>query len=116
MVNGAQGTIIGFEPFDPKRLPRKANQDDFGASGTAHTRGAKARYYEEQIKIYSNENGRKSWPIVQFDNNLTRTIYADCTANELGQEEPHSLLSRTQVPLVAGYAITVHKSQVFQQH
>lgn len=113
LVNGSQGTIIGFEPFDDKRLPRKAeNRSEAAASGVAFTRGAYARYFEEQIKIYGKENRRQPWPIVKFDNGLTRTIFADCTASELGNEEPFSLLSRTQIPLMAGYAITVHKSQV----
>lgn len=40
-----------------------------------------------------------------------RTIYAECTVNTLGDTEPHSLLSRTQIPLMAAWAITTHKSQ-----
>jgi ATP-dependent DNA helicase PIF1 len=115
LVNGSQGTIIGFEPFDDKRLPRKAenrSEAAAAASGVTFTRGGYAKYFEDQIKIYGKENKRQPWPIVQFDNGLTRTIFADCTASELGNEEPFSLLSRTQIPLMAGYAITVHKSQV----
>jgi ATP-dependent DNA helicase PIF1 len=113
LVNGSQGTIIGFEPFDDKRLPRKAeNRNEAAKPGSTFTRGGYAKYFEEQIKIYGKENKRQPWPIVQFDNGLTRTIFADCTASELGNEEPFSLLSRTQIPLMAGYAITVHKSQV----
>jgi ATP-dependent DNA helicase PIF1 len=112
LVNGSQGTIIGFEPFDEKRLPRKPeNRNDAGASGENFTRGAHARYFEEQIKIFGKQNKSQPWPIVKFDNGLQRTIFADATASELGNEEPYSLLSRTQIPLMAGYAITVHKSQ-----
>lgn len=33
------------------------------------------------------------------------------TVNELGDESPHSLLSRTQIPLMAAWAMTTHKSQ-----
>jgi ATP-dependent DNA helicase PIF1 len=113
LVNGSQGTILGFEPFDEKRLPRKPeNRTEAGAAGMNFTRGAHARYFEEQIKTFGKENKRQPWPIVKFDNGLERTIFADCTASELGNEEPFSLLSRTQIPLMAGYAITVHKSQV----
>jgi ATP-dependent DNA helicase PIF1 len=112
LVNGSQGTIVEFEPFNDKRLPRKAVNREPGPVGTAFTRGAHAQYFEEQIKIYAKQNKQLPWPVVQFDNGVKRTIFADCTASELGNEEPFSLLSRTQIPLMAGYAITVHKSQV----
>jgi ATP-dependent DNA helicase PIF1 len=108
LVNGSQGSIIGFEPFDEKKLPRKAERGESDGG----LRGAHATYAEYQIKEYAKRNGRQSWPIVKFDNGLSKTIYADCPCNELGTEEPFSLLSRTQIPLMAGYAITVHKSQV----
>jgi len=112
LVNGSQGTIIGFEPFDEKRLPRKQeNRNEAGGPGANFTRGTYARYFEEQIKIFGKQNKSQPWPIVKFDNGLQRTIFADATASELGNEEPYSLLSRTQIPLMAGYAITVHKSQ-----
>jgi ATP-dependent DNA helicase PIF1 len=109
LVNGSQGSIIGFEPFDEYKLPRKA---EGGNEADAGLRGAHAKYAEHQIKAYANQNKRQPWPIVKFDNGLPRTIYADCPCNELGNDEPFSLLSRTQIPLMAGYAITVHKSQV----
>jgi ATP-dependent DNA helicase PIF1 len=108
LVNGSQGSIIGFEPFDQNKLPRKAERNE----GDGGLRGAHGKYAEFQIKEYAKRNGSQLWPIVKFDNGLTKTIYADCPCNELGNEEPFSLLSRTQIPLMAGYAITVHKSQV----
>jgi ATP-dependent DNA helicase PIF1 len=116
LVNGSQGTIVDFEPFDDKRLPRKADRTEVGDPGATFTRGAHARYFEEQIKIYGKQNKRLPWPVVQFDNGQKRTIFADCTASELGNEEPFSLLSRTQIPLMAGYAITIHKCQVCGIH
>jgi ATP-dependent DNA helicase PIF1 len=113
LVNGSQGLIVGFEPFDPNRLPRAAEgKDDRG-----ELRGTHARYAQGQTKRFSDLNHRQSWPVVQFDNGQKKTIYADCTCNELGNvgengdESKLSLLSRAQIPLVAGYAITVHKSQ-----
>jgi DNA-directed RNA polymerase specialized sigma54-like protein len=73
--------------------------------------GSHAAHREEQIHIFAKENKYKPWPVVRFDNGLVRTIFPDCTVSELGNEEPYSLLSRAQIPLTAGYAITVHKSQ-----
>jgi ATP-dependent DNA helicase PIF1 len=112
LVNGSQGTIIGFDPYDGKKMPRKVERpDDIGPPDAQILRGTHARYQEGRIKSFAKDNNYKPWPIVKFDNGVTKTIYADCTFNELGNEEPYSLLSRTQIPLMAGYACTVHKSQ-----
>jgi len=103
LVNGSQGAIVGFVDFDADRLPRLG--------------GDNARYAERQIRNYAEGNHRQPWPVVQFDNGRTKIIYADCACNEIGAVGEHgkdgipSLISRTQIPLVAGYAITVHKSQ-----
>lgn len=68
---------------------------------------------EEQIRefILQSRNEHKIWPIVEFDNGIRRTIYAECQVNELGDEKPYTLLARTQIPLVAAWAMTIHKSQ-----
>ncbi|KAF7564686.1 ATP-dependent DNA helicase PIF1 [Pyrenophora tritici-repentis] len=108
LVNGAQGTLIDLEPFDEHKLPRKSeSKNDISGS----IKGSHAKYAERQIKVYADRNQRKPWPIVQFDNGLTRTIYADCTCNEVGDDEPVSVLSRTQIPLVAGWALSIHRAQ-----
>ncbi|EPE04331.1 atp-dependent dna helicase pif1 [Ophiostoma piceae UAMH 11346] len=39
------------------------------------------------------------------------TIYPSCSVSELGVGEPYSFLSRTQIPLAPGWAVTIHKSQ-----
>lgn len=108
LVNGAQGTIIEFKPYDEKDLPKApVNNKESG-----DLRGDHATYREALIKAFAEVNGKQPWPVVQFTNGITRTIFADCTVNILGNEEPYCKLSRTQIPLAAGYAITVHKSQV----
>ena len=48
---------------------------------------------------------------MRFDNGITRTVFAECRVNELGDEQPYSLLMRTQIPLVAAWTMTIHKSQ-----
>jgi ATP-dependent DNA helicase PIF1 len=50
--------------------------------------------------------------VVEFDNGQERTICADCCVEEYSDNEVYSLLSRTQVLLMAGYAMTIHKAQV----
>jgi len=103
LVNGCQGTIRRFEPFDRSKLPCKD--------------GPLGSYIESQIELHADRNPYKPWPIVEFDNGQVRTIYPDCAVTEVisygenGKDKITNLLSRTQLPLVAGYAITVHKSQ-----
>lgn len=73
---------------------------------TSRTSGSKSTIFlvREEIK-------RQGWPIVRFENGVERTIYPHCSVTELGSGPPFSVISRTQIPLVAGWAITVHKSQ-----
>ena len=112
LVNGAQGTIVDFANFDKKALPKAPEKK--GADSELH--GDHAMYREEQIQAFAKANNYQPWPVVRFTNGVTRTIFADCTVNVLGNEEPWCRLSRTQIPLAAGYAITVHKSQVRPVH
>lgn len=141
LVNGSQGRIAGFEPYDPAKLP-KAGRDMGGARAGRPTassgrfassqggrrrarersmepevdtkgelRGEYAFFREMEIQefIQHPRNVSKLWPIVEFDNGLKRTIYADCQVNELGDEKEYTLLVRTQIPLIAAWAMTIHK-------
>lgn len=68
-------------------------------------RGEYAALREGQICEFMNRSRNKSkmWPIVEFDNRVKRTIYADCQVNELGDEKEYTLLARTQIPLIAAW-------------
>lgn len=51
-------------------------------------------------------------PVVKFNNmDAPQTIYPDCAMSERGFATPHSLLIRTQIPLLSGWALTIHKTQ-----
>ncbi|KAI6908350.1 hypothetical protein KC318_g4784 [Hortaea werneckii] len=68
---------------------------------------------ESQTRAFISRNAPTTafWPVVAFHNGITQAIYPHCELSELGAEEPYSVLGRTQMPLLAAWAITVHKSQ-----
>lgn len=99
LANGSQGTIIGFEKHDPKLFPELPRDWDYSSRKNG------------LVKSFVKRTAVQEWPIVQFLNGPRRTIYPRCMINELGDDEPYSLLSRTQIPLMAAWAMTVHKAQ-----
>lgn len=102
LCNGSQGTIVGFQPYDQEPLP-----------------GCRGREYgalrEEQVELFAeqqlHDRPQLCWPVVRFLNGVTHTITPECQVHALGYEKPYSLLCRTQIPLAAAWAMTVHKSQ-----
>lgn len=105
LCNGSQGIICGFEDYDPKVLPRAKRKDDMLPPWQI-INGDYAALREMQIARFR----ATKWPVVKFQNGKTRTIFANCMVNSYGKE-PYSLLHRTQIPLLPGWAISVHMSQ-----
>lgn len=116
LANGSGGEVVGFAQYDPDTPPR-------AAKSVRRKRyqwilfGDHAEYRIKEIQTFIDRAPEKKWPIVRFDCGMTCTVYEHCEVQELGTvredgtQESFSLMSRTQIPLVAGYAITMHKSQ-----
>ncbi|VBB81010.1 Putative DNA repair and recombination protein [Podospora comata] len=104
LYNGSQGKVVGFEPLT---FPTYLGQ----------VRGEYATLREKLISDFASAHAEEmrryglGWPIVEFDNGHTETIYAECNVHAVGYEPPYWLACRTQIPLTAGYALTIHKAQ-----
>lgn len=109
LANGSQGIITGFEPHDASRLPLHVGHGE-------RTVGGQLTTYAGIKNVHTRAHAQQqwqglAWPIVKFFCGITRTIYPVCHVVEIGDEAPYSLLCRTQVPLTAGYAMSIHRSQ-----
>jgi ATP-dependent DNA helicase PIF1 len=125
LCNGSQGTICGWEAYDPKKLPKAAKNDKSADQEPGwRITGDRAEMKEEMIRQFIDAQptdyrvvdgqrveSKKVWPKVRFHNGEARTIYAECSISELGDEKPYSLLARTQIPLAPAWAMTIHKAQ-----
>ncbi|ENH73303.1 DNA repair and recombination protein pif1, mitochondrial [Fusarium oxysporum f. sp. cubense race 1] len=104
LVNGSQGVICGWERIDMTILP--ALQGEYSTDREGFVRAFTAKH----IQLHPDKRDHV-WPCVRFSNGRTRTIYPWCVMNPVGDIRPYSFLHRTQIPLVPGWAITIHKSQ-----
>jgi len=115
LVNGSQGQIIGFEKYDSGKLPRARRR-----GGEQHTLqqwiffGDTAKYQEHEVRKFNKRvsANQRLWPIVKSKHwREPCTNYPFCEVHEIGADPPYGLMSRTQIPQLAAWAITTHKSQ-----
>ena len=116
LVNGSQGKIVKFEKYDPNKTLVPRPRDSSPSKGSKGSRKFShadelADFKEGQVRDFIARAPLQEWPLVEFCNGVTRPIYACCQLNEFGSEQPYSWLGRTQIPLLAAWAVTIHKSQ-----
>ncbi|KAI7280577.1 hypothetical protein KC345_g4672 [Hortaea werneckii] len=119
LANGTQGKLISFKKYDPRRLQsRNEHAPDYwpkagGECGKYRDLRAQ-EWIGKQDAVEDTDDAEcqlKYLPQVRFHNGKVRTIFPVCQVSALGDDEPYSLLSRTQMPLLPAWAITIHKSQ-----
>ena len=105
LVNGSIGRIVGFQRWDDKGSVEQPGDSKVAplSEETPITHKYR-RYVEKQVRKFQEQQQDKQWPIVRFTNGVERVITCHCSIQELGNDEPYSLLSRTQIPLLAGWA------------
>ncbi|KAK6866062.1 hypothetical protein PG995_002590 [Apiospora arundinis] len=109
------GDFCQLPPVRPFEHFKRGKNDEVLPQDGSVIYGDYAHIKEAEIKSYIEYEGPaitfRVWPKVRFHNGQTRVIHAECSINELGDDAPYSLISRTQIPLAPAWAMTIHKSQ-----
>lgn len=110
LCNGSQGVIVGFEQWVERDLP-KAGKPYHGPDPIMRGKSERQICRAIEVRTFVTRYAGMQLPLVRFQNGKTRTIYPWCIMETWGDKEPFSYLHRTQIPLMAGWALSVHKSQ-----
>ncbi|KAK2774927.1 ATP-dependent DNA helicase PIF1 [Colletotrichum kahawae] len=111
LCNGSQGKVLRFVPH-PEDEPKEPNRRNYKDDQLGYD-VACARY--KQIQDF--KKNLKGDPEVRFSNGQRRVIGPDCSIFNIESVETTdgkrklTYSSRTQIPLVPGWAMTIHKSQ-----
>ncbi|KAF4417563.1 ATP-dependent DNA helicase PIF1 [Colletotrichum fructicola Nara gc5] len=110
LCNGRQGVVVGFVPSDTIQEPRPPSPKNYEDDDDGY-RAATERYNRIVDHLNRARCEKDRFPEVKFANGEQRVIGPDCAVIGYGDQSPYSYLSRTQIPLTQGWAMTIHKSQ-----
>lgn len=113
LVSGAAGVVVGWLAMNGDCLPKAATATGVVEGSNLGLTGDHRFYREAQIQEFAavQDVVARTLPVVEFQNGIVETIFPVCAVQELGIDGPPSLLSRTQLPLVAGYGLSIQRSQ-----
>ncbi|CAI0645627.1 unnamed protein product, partial [Colletotrichum noveboracense] len=110
LCNGRQGVVVGFVPSDTIQEPRPPSLQNYEDDYDGY-RAATERHKRIVDYLKSAWSNKDMFPKVRFANGEKKVIGPDCAVIGYGDQSPYSYLSRTQIPLTQGWAMTIHKSQ-----
>ncbi|CEI62026.1 unnamed protein product [Fusarium venenatum] len=97
------GVIVDWEQIDMEKLPKFDGPD--GDLKTTHV-----GLFTDEYMRNNPEPKNQVWPVVRFSNGYKKTIYPVCLVHSVNDHLGIKVF-RTQIPLIPGWAITIHKSQ-----